>query len=60
MLICLVGIFGWLLIFLGTVNVSVTAEAVASQDLCGNEVVSMPDRGRIDMVTQSLIVKVGA
>uniref|UniRef100_A0AAQ6ILG4 Uncharacterized protein n=1 Tax=Anabas testudineus TaxID=64144 RepID=A0AAQ6ILG4_ANATE len=44
---------------LGTVNVSVTAEAVASQDLCGNEVVSMPDRGRIDMVTQSLIVKVG-
>uniref|UniRef100_A0A3Q1K7E3 Alpha-macroglobulin receptor-binding domain-containing protein n=1 Tax=Anabas testudineus TaxID=64144 RepID=A0A3Q1K7E3_ANATE len=41
----------------GTVNVSVTAEAVASQDLCGNEVVSMPDRGRIDMVTQSLIVK---
>ena len=40
-------------------NVSVTAEAVASHALCGNEIVSMPERGRIDVVTLCLIVKVG-
>lgn len=43
--------------FLGVVNVTVRAEAVASQTLCNNEIVSVPDRGRIDVVTQSLIVK---
>uniref|UniRef100_A0A7N8XKJ3 Alpha-2-macroglobulin-like n=1 Tax=Mastacembelus armatus TaxID=205130 RepID=A0A7N8XKJ3_9TELE len=43
---------------LGTVNVSVTAEAVASQASCDNEIVSVPERGRIDVVTKSLIVKV--
>uniref|UniRef100_A0A7N8XR25 Alpha-2-macroglobulin-like n=1 Tax=Mastacembelus armatus TaxID=205130 RepID=A0A7N8XR25_9TELE len=43
---------------LGTVNVSVTAGAVASQASCGNEIVSVPERGRIDVVTKSLIVKV--
>uniref|UniRef100_A0A671UBV1 Alpha-2-macroglobulin bait region domain-containing protein n=1 Tax=Sparus aurata TaxID=8175 RepID=A0A671UBV1_SPAAU len=43
---------------LGAVNVSVTAEAVASHALCGNEIVSVPERGRIDVVTRSLIVKV--
>uniref|UniRef100_A0A3Q3RYF0 Alpha-2-macroglobulin-like n=1 Tax=Mastacembelus armatus TaxID=205130 RepID=A0A3Q3RYF0_9TELE len=42
---------------LGTVNVSVTAGAVASQASCGNEIVSVPERGRIDVVTKSLIVK---
>uniref|UniRef100_A0A671UD52 Alpha-macroglobulin receptor-binding domain-containing protein n=1 Tax=Sparus aurata TaxID=8175 RepID=A0A671UD52_SPAAU len=42
---------------LGAVNVSVTAEAVASHALCGNEIVSVPERGRIDVVTRSLIVK---
>ncbi|XP_070762047.1 alpha-2-macroglobulin-like [Enoplosus armatus] len=42
---------------LGVVNVSVSAEAVASQALCDNEIVSLPDRGRIDVVTRSLIVK---
>nr|XP_020444082.1 alpha-2-macroglobulin-like [Monopterus albus] len=42
---------------LGTVNVTVTAEAVASQALCDNEVASVPDRGRIDVVTKPLIVK---
>ncbi|KAK2846830.1 hypothetical protein Q5P01_009829 [Channa striata] len=42
---------------LGTVNVTVTAEAVASQVSCDNEIVSVPDRGRIDVVTKSLIVK---
>ncbi|KAG7222461.1 hypothetical protein INR49_016230, partial [Caranx melampygus] len=42
---------------LGVVNVTVSAEAVASDISCGNEVVSVPDRGRIDVVTRSLIVK---
>ncbi|KAG7231896.1 hypothetical protein INR49_010117, partial [Caranx melampygus] len=42
---------------LGDVNVTVSAEAVASQVLCGNELVNVPDRGRIDVVTRSLIVK---
>ncbi|KAM8769558.1 alpha-2-macroglobulin-like [Acanthopagrus schlegelii] len=42
---------------LGAVNVSVTAEAVASHTSCGNEIVSVPERGRIDVVTRSLIVK---
>uniref|UniRef100_A0A3P9BYS0 Alpha-2-macroglobulin n=1 Tax=Maylandia zebra TaxID=106582 RepID=A0A3P9BYS0_9CICH len=42
---------------LGAVNVTVSAEAVASHVSCDNEVVSVPDRGRIDVVTKSLIVK---
>ncbi|KAM6988646.1 alpha-2-macroglobulin-like [Tautogolabrus adspersus] len=42
---------------LGVVNVSVTAEAVASHTSCDNEIVSVPERGRVDMVTKSLIVK---
>ncbi|XP_065326171.1 murinoglobulin-1-like [Pelmatolapia mariae] len=41
----------------GAVNVTVSAEAVASHVSCDNEVVSVPDRGRIDVVTKSLIVK---
>ncbi|XP_045897596.1 pregnancy zone protein-like, partial [Micropterus dolomieu] len=42
---------------LGVVNVSVTAKAVASRALCDNKIVSVPVRGRIDVVTRSLIVK---
>ncbi|XP_047450260.1 alpha-2-macroglobulin-like isoform X2 [Mugil cephalus] len=42
---------------LGVVNVTVTAEAVASHASCDNEIVSVPERGRIDKVTKSLIVK---
>lgn len=38
---------------------TVSAEAVASQVSCDNEIVSVPDRGRIDVVTRQLIVKVG-
>uniref|UniRef100_A0A8C9X830 Alpha-2-macroglobulin n=1 Tax=Sander lucioperca TaxID=283035 RepID=A0A8C9X830_SANLU len=41
----------------GVVNVSVSAEAVTSQISCDNEVVSVPERGRIDVVTRPLIVK---
>ncbi|XP_040901700.1 alpha-2-macroglobulin-like [Toxotes jaculatrix] len=42
---------------LGAVNVSVTAEAISSQISCENEIVNVPDRGRIDVVTKSVIVK---
>ncbi|PWA28033.1 hypothetical protein CCH79_00012155 [Gambusia affinis] len=42
---------------LGVVNVTVTAEAVPSHISCGNEIVSVPERGRVDVVTRSLIVK---
>ncbi|XP_062241180.1 alpha-2-macroglobulin-like [Platichthys flesus] len=42
---------------LGVVNVSVSAEAVASHTSCDNEIVSVPERGRIDVVTRTLIVK---
>ncbi|XP_062242617.1 alpha-2-macroglobulin-like [Platichthys flesus] len=42
---------------LGVVNVSVSAEAVASHTSCDNEIVSVPERGRIDVVTRPLIVK---
>uniref|UniRef100_A0A673C6V2 Uncharacterized protein n=1 Tax=Sphaeramia orbicularis TaxID=375764 RepID=A0A673C6V2_9TELE len=41
---------------LGVVNVTVTAEASGSDTSCSNDVV--PERGRIDTVTKSLIVKV--
>ncbi|XP_038129371.1 alpha-2-macroglobulin-like [Cyprinodon tularosa] len=42
---------------LGVVNVTVSAEAIPSQASCDNEIVSIPDRGRIDVVTRPLIVK---
>lgn len=38
---------------------SVTAEAVKSHASCDNEIVKVPDRGRIDVVTRTLVVKVG-
>ena len=38
---------------------SISAEAVASHGSCGNDIVTVPERGRIDVVTRSLIVKVG-
>ncbi|XP_041849849.1 alpha-2-macroglobulin-like protein 1 [Melanotaenia boesemani] len=42
---------------LGVVNVTVTAEAVPSHASCDNGIVSVPERGRIDVVTRSLRVK---
>ncbi|KAK5621451.1 hypothetical protein CRENBAI_005980 [Crenichthys baileyi] len=42
---------------LGVVNVTVSAEAVPSHASCDNEVVSVPERGRIDTVKRSLRVK---
>lgn len=47
-------------LFLGTVNVSVTAMALASQTACNGNKVSVPERGRVDTVTKALVVKVGA
>lgn len=38
---------------------TVTAEAVASHGTCDNVIVTVPERGRIDSVTRSLLVKVG-
>ncbi|TTO95313.1 Alpha-2-macroglobulin [Bagarius yarrelli] len=51
--------FRWTLIpnVLGVLNVTVSAEAEQSQTVCDNEIVSVPDRGRIDTVTRSLIVQ---
>ncbi|XP_067221217.1 alpha-2-macroglobulin-like protein 1 [Chanodichthys erythropterus] len=42
---------------LGKVNITVRAEAVQTQQLCGNEVVTFPDKGRIDTVMQSFLVE---
>lgn len=52
-------VFTYYVALVGVVNVTVSAEAVPSHISCDNEVVSVPDRGRIDTVTRSLIVKVG-
>uniref|UniRef100_A0A9J8AIU7 Alpha-2-macroglobulin-like protein 1 n=1 Tax=Cyprinus carpio carpio TaxID=630221 RepID=A0A9J8AIU7_CYPCA len=42
---------------LGKVNITVRAEAVQSRELCGNEVVTLPDKGRVDTVMQSILVE---
>ncbi|KAI4885480.1 hypothetical protein NFI96_027047 [Prochilodus magdalenae] len=51
--------FKWTLVpsVLGVLNVTVSAEAEQSQAVCDNEIVSVPERGRIDTVTRSLLVK---
>ncbi|MCI4385781.1 hypothetical protein PGIGA_G00054660 [Pangasianodon gigas] len=51
--------FKWTLIptVLGVLKVTVSAEAEQSQTVCDNEIVSVPERGRIDTVTRSLIVQ---
>ncbi|KAK3560720.1 hypothetical protein QTP86_014721, partial [Hemibagrus guttatus] len=41
----------------GVLNVTMSAEAEQSQTVCDNEIVSVPERGRIDTVTRSLIVQ---
>ncbi|XP_039543528.1 alpha-2-macroglobulin-like protein 1 [Pimephales promelas] len=50
--------FKWVLSasVLGAVNVTVRASAEPSRTLCGTEVVTVPTRGRIDVVTRSLLV----
>ncbi|XP_058601047.1 alpha-2-macroglobulin-like [Onychostoma macrolepis] len=51
--------FKWILTpsVLGVLNITVSAEAEASQTVCDNEIVSVPERGRIDIVTRSLLVQ---
>ncbi|KAI7800728.1 putative alpha-2-macroglobulin-like protein 1 [Triplophysa rosa] len=41
----------------GRMNIAVTAEAVQTQELCGNEEVTVPERGHIDTVVHSLLVE---
>ncbi|MBN3277200.1 A2ML1 protein, partial [Polyodon spathula] len=42
---------------LGEVNVTVSAQALQTDTLCGNEVVAVPERGRIDTVIRKLLVE---
>ncbi|ROI15093.1 Alpha-2-macroglobulin [Anabarilius grahami] len=50
--------FKWVLSasVLGPVNVTVNASAEPSQTRCGTEAVTVPTRGRVDVVTRSLLV----
>ncbi|XP_048838019.1 alpha-2-macroglobulin isoform X2 [Brienomyrus brachyistius] len=51
--------FRWILkpAALGEVTIAVSAEALRTQELCGNEVVTTPERGRIDTVVRKLLVE---
>ncbi|KAJ8354113.1 hypothetical protein SKAU_G00216800 [Synaphobranchus kaupii] len=51
--------FTWVLTAttLGRVNIRVSAEALSTEELCGNEVVTVPERGQIDTVVRTLLVK---
>ncbi|XP_036418067.1 alpha-2-macroglobulin-like protein 1 [Colossoma macropomum] len=42
---------------LGTVSFNVSAEALQTTVLCGNKPVTVPDKGRIDTVVQTLLVE---
>ncbi|XP_035289151.1 alpha-2-macroglobulin-like [Anguilla anguilla] len=42
---------------LGRVNITVSAEALSTEELCGNEVVTVPERGQIDTVVRTLLVE---
>ncbi|XP_063062463.1 murinoglobulin-1-like [Engraulis encrasicolus] len=51
--------FSWTLVpsTLGLMDITVAAEATSSQTPCGNELVTVPERGRVDVVTRPLLVK---
>ncbi|XP_053536533.1 alpha-2-macroglobulin-like protein 1 [Ictalurus punctatus] len=51
--------FSWTItpLVLGEVSINVTAEAVQSSTLCGESAVTVPQKGRIDMVIKTLQVK---
>ncbi|KAJ7995147.1 hypothetical protein DPEC_G00241550 [Dallia pectoralis] len=51
--------FQWILTptVLGKVSVKVSAEALKTEDLCGNEVVTVPEKGNIDTIVQTLLVE---
>lgn len=42
----------------GKVNLKVSAEALKTDVLCGNEVAAVPDAGRVDTVVRTLLVEV--
>ncbi|XP_071215000.1 alpha-2-macroglobulin-like [Salvelinus alpinus] len=42
---------------LGEVSVKVSAEALTTKKFCGNEVATVPEKGRIDTVVQTLLVE---
>uniref|UniRef100_A0A8C7UEI2 Alpha-2-macroglobulin-like protein 1 n=1 Tax=Oncorhynchus mykiss TaxID=8022 RepID=A0A8C7UEI2_ONCMY len=52
--------FKWILTptALGEVSVKVSAEALKTEELCGNEVATVPEKGRIDTIVQTLLVEV--
>uniref|UniRef100_A0A7N8WY82 Alpha-2-macroglobulin-like n=1 Tax=Mastacembelus armatus TaxID=205130 RepID=A0A7N8WY82_9TELE len=62
--VCLCGeestTFSWILTptTLGEVKLKVSAEALKTDTLCGNEVATVPDMGRIDTVVRTLKVEV--
>ncbi|KAK2847484.1 hypothetical protein Q5P01_010483 [Channa striata] len=51
--------FSWIVTptSLGEVNLKVSAEALKSDILCGNEVATVPDTGRVDTVIRTLLVQ---
>uniref|UniRef100_A0AAY5L6B0 Alpha-2-macroglobulin-like n=1 Tax=Esox lucius TaxID=8010 RepID=A0AAY5L6B0_ESOLU len=51
--------FKWILTptLLGKVSVKVSAEALKTEDLCGNEVATVPEKGHIDTIVQTLLVE---
>ncbi|XP_051551566.1 alpha-2-macroglobulin-like protein 1 [Myxocyprinus asiaticus] len=51
--------FKWTLIplVLGILNVTISAQAMQSKTMCGNEIVTVPQRGSIDVVTRRLLVQ---
>ncbi|XP_031139390.1 alpha-2-macroglobulin isoform X3 [Sander lucioperca] len=61
--VCLCGeesrTFSWIVTptALGQVNLKVSAEALKTDILCGNEVATVPDMGRIDTVVRTLLVE---
>ncbi|XP_070827272.1 alpha-2-macroglobulin-like protein 1 isoform X3 [Chaetodon trifascialis] len=61
--VCLCGeesrTFSWIVTptALGQVNLKVSAEALKTDILCGNEVATVPNQGRIDTVVRTLLVE---
>lgn len=52
-------LLGFFFLFLqGNVNFTVSAEALNSQERCGNEVPVVPERGKKDTIIKSLLVEV--
>ncbi|XP_066566786.1 alpha-2-macroglobulin isoform X2 [Amia ocellicauda] len=51
--------FHWTLVpsALGSVNISVSAEAIHTETICDNELVTVPERGYIDTVIRPLLVE---